>query len=145
MQRWWKTIVLGLVIIGLMFASYPAAAAEKITDPRELCKTWHTVVRGEDLSQIAAKYNMNVLVLMALNPLPNPDIIYPGQELCVALKVRAGRMYMVSDGDNLTRIAARYGANVAYLIEVNGLSTPDTLFVGQVLYIPKGRIMQVAR
>ncbi len=148
MKRWskgWFVAVLLLFGVVLLAMPHTAQAAERITDPRELCKTWHTVVRGEDLTQIAAKYNTNVLFLVYLNQVPDPNLIYPGQELCVALKVRAGRLYMVSSGETLTGIAAKYNSDVAYLVEVNNLFDQNYLFVGQVLYIPKGRILQVAR
>ncbi len=146
MNRWqqgWFAVVMLVLGVALLAVPHTAQAAQKISDPRELCKTWHTVVRGEDLTQIAAKYNTNVLFLVALNQVPNPDIIYPGQELCVALKVRAGRLYMVSAGDTLTGIAAQYESDAAYLSEVNRLYDPNYLYIGQVLYIPKGRILQV--
>ncbi len=135
-------LVLGLIVLA---APRTARAAERIADPRELCKTWHTVVRGEDLTQIAAKYNTNVLFLVYLNRVPDPNLIYPGDELCVALKVRAGRLYMVSSGETLTGIATKYNSDVAYLVEVNNLYDQNYLFVGQVLYIPKGRILEIAR
>jgi len=146
MNRSLKVVFTVLILAGVLALAAPrsALAAGKISDPRDLCKTWHTVVRGEDLTQIAAKYNTNVLFLVALNRIPNPDIIYPGQELCITLKARAGRLYMVSAGENLTQIAERYGSDAAYLVEVNNLgSSGDYLYIGQVLYIPKGRILQV--
>ncbi len=148
MNRWskgWLAGVLLLFGVALLAMPHTAQAAKKITDPRELCKTWHTVARGEDLTQIAAKYNTNVLFLVYLNQVPDPNIIYPGQELCVALKVRAGRLYMASSGETLTGIAAKYNADATYLKEVNHLFHQEYLLSGQVLYIPKGRILQVAR
>lgn len=143
MRRWqfvWGLLVLLMVVALAM--PYRAQAAKKVTDPRELCKTWHTVMRGEDLTQISVKYNTNVLFLVYLNQIPDPNLIYPGQELCVALKVRAGKLYMVSAGQTLHQIAEETGADEAYLIEVNHLQDANYLYTGQVLYIPKGHIFQ---
>ncbi|GAB4530458.1 MAG: hypothetical protein Fur0018_17750 [Anaerolineales bacterium] len=143
MKKWQKVFYVLVLLAGFSLAvPYRALAAKKITDPRELCKTWHTVVRGEDLTQISAKYNTNVLFLVYLNKIPNPDIIYPGQQLCVALKVHAGKLYMVSAGETLHQIAEKTGADEAYLVDVNHLSDSNNLYAGQVLYIPKGHIFQ---
>ncbi len=142
MKRWqfsWGLLILLMVALAI---PYRAQAAKKVTDPRELCKTWHTVARGEDLTQISVKYNTNVLFLAYLNQIPDPNLIYPGQELCVALKVRAGKLYMVSAGETLPQIAQENGADEAYLIEVNHLRDANYLYTGQVLYIPKGHIFQ---
>ncbi len=44
--------------------------------------------------------------------------------------------YQVRWGDNLTRIAARYGTTAWLIAEVNGLADPDFIYVGQWLRIP---------
>ena len=41
--------------------------------------------------------------------------------------------YTVVKGDNLTRIAARYGTTVAKLVEINGIKNANLIQVGQVL------------
>jgi len=41
--------------------------------------------------------------------------------------------YTVVKGDNLTRIAARYGTTVAKLVELNGIKNANLIQVGQVL------------
>lgn len=41
----------------------------------------HTVVAGENLSSIAAKYNTNWQAIAKLNNLNNPNLIHPGQQL----------------------------------------------------------------
>lgn len=48
----------------------------------------------------------------------------------------AERSYRVEAGDSLSRIAARFGVEVAALVSHNGLSNPDLLEVGQTLRIP---------
>jgi murein DD-endopeptidase MepM/ murein hydrolase activator NlpD len=44
-----------------------------------------------------------------------------------------GGTYTVVRGDNLTRIAARYGTTVAKLVELNGIKNANLIQVGQVL------------
>jgi murein DD-endopeptidase MepM/ murein hydrolase activator NlpD len=41
--------------------------------------------------------------------------------------------YTVVSGDNLTRIAAKYGTTVAKLVELNGIKNANLINVGQVL------------
>jgi LysM repeat protein len=44
---------------------------------------WHTVLRGQSLASIAARYGSHPLVIALVNGLPNPNVIYPGQRLWV--------------------------------------------------------------
>lgn len=46
--------------------------------------------------------------------------------------------YTVQPGDTLTRIAARFGTTVGAIVEANGLTNPNLIYVGQVLVIPAG-------
>ncbi len=44
--------------------------------------------------------------------------------------------HTVAPGETLFSIATRYGTNSEALAAANGLSNPNQLFVGQVLYLP---------
>ncbi len=46
--------------------------------------------------------------------------------------------YTVQPGDTLTRIATRFGTTVGAIVEANGLTNPNLIYVGQVLIIPAG-------
>ena len=48
----------------------------------------------------------------------------------------AGRSYTVLRGDNLYRIALRFGTTVQALVQANNIADPDRICVGQVLCIP---------
>lgn len=41
--------------------------------------------------------------------------------------------YIVKKGDNLTKIASRYGTTVSKLVELNNLKNPNLILVGQTL------------
>lgn len=45
-------------------------------------------------------------------------------------------IYVIQPGDSLWRLSQRYGISVDTLIDVNGLSKPDRLVVGQAIVIP---------
>jgi len=47
-----------------------------------------------------------------------------------------GRTYTVRRGDTLFRIALRFGTTVQALAQLNSISDPDLIYVGQVLQIP---------
>jgi LysM repeat protein len=46
-------------------------------------KKYYSVVSGDTLSGIAARYDTTVAQLVAWNNIPNPDLIYPGQKIRV--------------------------------------------------------------
>lgn len=47
-------------------------------------------------------------------------------------------IHTVQVGDNLTRIAARYGTTVAAIVQANNITNPNIIWVGQQLIIPTG-------
>ena len=47
-----------------------------------------------------------------------------------------GYWYTVQYGDNLTRIAYRYGVTVHQIVHANHLSNPNYIYAGQKLWIP---------
>lgn len=99
----------------------------------------YTVVSGDTLSGIAAKFGTSWQTLQAINGLADPNKIYPGQ----VLKVPGGaaptppsvQTYTVKSGDNLSSIASKYGTSWQHLAQINGLSNPNLIYPGQVLKI----------
>jgi LysM repeat protein len=48
----------------------------------------------------------------------------------------SGAFHVVLKGENLFRIALRYGTTVAILAKINNLSDPTRIYVGQKIYLP---------
>jgi lysozyme len=48
-------------------------------------------------------------------------------------------IYIVQKGDMLSQLAVDFDTTTATLVELNGLSNPDVLYVGQELAVPAGR------
>lgn len=72
---------------------------------------------------------------------PNSGYVYQGNQSSSGgyvgpSAVTSGNTYTVQAGDNLIRIARKYGVKVSDLCEVNGISRTQILKVGQVLQIP---------
>ena len=97
----------------------------------------YTVMAGDTLSEIAAKFGTTYQELAAINGIENPNIIHIGQ--IIKLKGSAGgRTYIVKSGDTLWDIAQAQlgdGARFREIIAINGLLS-DTIYPGQVLRLP---------
>jgi len=71
-------------------------------------------------------------------------VILPVAALIVALLLPAsanawgGTVHIVQPGENLFRIAMRFGTSVQAIAMANGLPNPNRIFVGQRLIIPVG-------
>ena len=120
----------------------PAVPVRTVSTVAEARPTSHRVRRGETLFGIAQRYGMSVREIKALNGLSN-DGIRVGQRLRVdgsapaaARPAPAARptTHRVRRGDNLTRIARRYGVTLRQLREWNGLRS-ETIRPGQRLRV----------
>lgn len=101
----------------------------------------YKVRSGDNLWVIAKKYGTSVSALTRLNNLSSRARIYPGQSLRVPTsKTRKGTFtYVVRRGDNLSRIAVRFGVGVADILSRNKLSNPERIAIGMKLLIPEAR------
>lgn len=137
-------------------ATTPAPAAPAA--PAPAATTSYTVVRGDSLSRIAARYGTTVAALATANRIANPSLIRIGQVLTVPSKGSAPTApaapvpapapavappststtasYTVARGDTLSGIAARYGTTVAAIQSANGLGRSTLIRIGQVLAVP---------
>jgi LysM repeat protein len=104
----------------------------------------YTVVAGDSLSVIAARFGVSVNDLRSANNLSS-DILQIGQTLTIpngstaqpSFPPSQPSSYTVVAGDSLSVIAARFGVSVNDLRSANNLSS-DVLRIGQVLNIPNG-------
>jgi len=125
----------------------PPAPAPKRAAPR-----LHTVVRGETLTSIAARYGVTVGDLRKWNGIAvnatleagrvlevSPDVVADARTLDApaggAAKARPLRVHVVKAGQTITEIAGLYNVSVEQLRKLNGLRT-TRLLVGQKLKLP---------
>jgi LysM repeat protein len=108
--------------------------------------TVHVVQRGENLFRIALHYGVTVDALVAANGLQDAGRIYVGQRLVIpAGGKQAGSpppsagVHVVQRGENLYRIALRYGTTIQALATANGIVNTSQVRVGRRLAIP-GRV-----
>lgn len=109
------------------------------TPPEE--PIYYTVVRGDALYKIAAKFNCTIADLVKWNNIPNPNLIYVGQKLIVGWTDTPvppepeKEYYTVKRGDNLTKIAQMFGTTVSQLVAWNNIKNPNLIYPGQVLRV----------
>jgi membrane-bound lytic murein transglycosylase D len=111
----------------------------------------YTIQRGDSLSGIASRFNTSVAQLVTLNQLTDAHRIRVGQMLLLPhdtnmitqtlaaaepVAAEPGAAYAVRSGDTVSSIARRYRISEAALMQVNGLTNPDRLAVGQQLRLP---------
>lgn len=112
----------------------------------------YTVQEGDTCYDLAIKYNVDLLVLLAINNFPLDQcpirvgdkilIPIPGQTLPTATPLptnlpRGTRIeYYVVANDTLDIIAARFNSTVDAIMRENKLEDKNKIFVGQKLIIP---------
>lgn len=95
----------------------------------------YTVVPGDTLYGIARKYNSTVANILKFNYIPNPNLIFVGQQIIIPLSPPEAIIYTVVPGDSLYLIAVRFGTQVRTLIEFNYLVPPYIIYPGQQLVV----------
>ena len=139
---------------GMASATPIAASAQLLSAPLMSAPTAggsgltgrYTVVAGDTLSAIAARFGTTAATLASANHLPNPNLIMVGEVLAVppgapsrpATGTGLTGRYTVVAGDTLSAIAARFGTTAATLASVNHLPNPNLILVGEVLAVPAG-------
>ena len=105
---------------------------------------YYTVQSGNTLSGIAQRFGTTVRELQRVNGIANPNLIYPGQIIKIYEDKRSEKKtdidfsgtYIVRAGDTLSSIARRFDTTVDELAEVNNISDPNLIYVGEILKIP---------
>jgi LysM repeat protein len=136
-KRRWLAVSLVLVLMLVMTTAVSALT--------------YRVQWGDTLTGIARRFNTTVQAIVQLNNIPNPDLIYVGQELEIPEDGQpppsppaptptpppgGQTTYVVQSGDTLSRIASRFGTTVAVLVQLNNIPNPNLIYVGQVLIVP---------
>jgi LysM repeat protein len=147
-----RVLLIVFAVIAMLLIAVPAYASPSTTAGGSGCSQFYVVRCGDTLNKIAARFGTSVWALQQLNGFSNPNLIFVGQTICVKGSHtpppppppphpkppphQGGFWYTVHCGDMLRIIAARYGWGTWYLANVNGISNPDKIYVGQRLWIP---------
>jgi LysM repeat protein len=101
---------------------------------------YHTVGRGDTLWKLARRYQTHPREIIAQNKalISDPDQLTLG--ITLAITVGTGPVivtHVVQRGETLSGIARRYGVSTQALVQANGLTSPNHVYVGQMLIVPK--------
>ncbi len=113
----------------------------------------HVVQRGQNVYRIALRYGVTIADIARANGLANAAVVRVGQELvipgCGNLTPTPGipgqapplgegtcGTHLIQPGENLYRIALRYGVTMAALRNANGISNVNVIRAGDTLVIP---------
>ena len=143
----------------------PAVAAPVVPvelDPASPCV--HTVRGGDSIFRLSLVWDTTIDVVAELNDLDDVDVLSVGQLLLIPgcevvtptaeptpeptvpptitpippplISEEGPRVHVVSSGETLESISLRYRADVNAIIQLNSLTNPDQLSVGQELLLP---------
>ena len=119
----------------------------------------YTIVSGDTMAGIAAKFALSTQVLLSANGLGWSRIIYPGQTITIpgsatvasvapASQVRivetssvtpatnAPVTYTIASGDTVAGIAARFGVSSQAILTANNLTWSSIIYSGHTIVIP---------
>ena len=97
------------------------------------------VAAGDTLYGISRQYGVDWAQVAEANGLATPNQLYPGQLLKIPPDVPGPTPefnHRVHNGETLSSLARQYGLSADELAAANGLSTPYTIYSGQMLVIP---------
>lgn len=107
----------------------------------------YVVVEGDTLDSIAAQFDVNVLILMALNNMTDSlirvgdELLIPNPDLALDTPTpiptgwRGTIEYRIAVGDTLELIAVRFFSTVESIMEENEIDNANEILVGQILVI----------
>ena len=121
------------------------AKKESISEDKTQIRKIHIVKIGDTISSISKLYSINKDLIIKLNNLKDENYIFVGQNLIISESTEnltkqsdlINNYHIVQTGENLTEISNKYDLKVIDLIEINNLKNPDSLKVGQKLFLSK--------
>ena len=79
--------------------------------------TYYTIEKGNNLYEIAKKYNINPKLLAAINGIKDDEYIYPNQELLIP---KSGYSYYITaEGDTLRGVASAFKTTPENMLNYN--------------------------
>ena len=136
-----RCVIAVLHSLVMMTLTLPMASTA-LAAPRAVEGTIYVVAWGDTLSTIARRYGTTSSALAQANHVTNPDFIYVGQRLLIpgdsSAPPTGSGTYVVQRGDTLSAISVRFRTTVQQLVQMNALSNPNLIHVGQRLAVPGG-------
>jgi len=133
--------IVAIVAISLLagMVAIPAQAQSGDPPPQVLV---HIVQRDETMFSVARRYGLTVDAITHANGIPDPRKIYVGQRLVIPFSQEDITLtetvpHVIQAGETLASIARRYHTTWQALIRINNLISPNTVYAGQVIQVPR--------
>ena len=160
----WKSLIFPGQVLKLSAGATSATAAA----PVSAAGGRYTIVRGDTVSAIAARFGVTTQAVLTANGLGRSSIIYPGQTIAIPaggapLAIQTvsavtpapstpaastapapGTSYTIVAGDTVSAIAARFGVTTAAILAANGMGSSTIIYSGRTLVIPSGAAASTA-
>jgi len=164
-------VLVGTLAISLNLAAPAhAVAAKKPLNPRfveatannallsvavaatESAPAQYSVVDGDTVSGIAARFGLSTPAILSLNGLDSAALIFPGQVLNLTppatpsapiVQAAATSTHTVQSGDTIGGIAAANGLSTDAVLSANGLERSSVIYPGQSIVLPTAEITQI--
>ena len=113
---------------------------------KDVDRTKHKVVEGDNLWDIAKKYNVSTNDIVKWNNLNKKSLLHLGQILTIKQSLKgevvskSALTHTVVKGDSFWKISKLYGVSSSDIAKWNGLSKKSTLKLGQVLKIKDAKL-----
>lgn len=130
----------------------PAPTPPRQNPPARSGRIVYYVQPGDTLWAISVRYGVTTYRLIDLNPGLNANALWIGQVIIIqdggntwtptpgnnggSGVPSVNRVHIVEPGDTLWQIAVRYSASIKAIMNANGITDANTLWVGQRLIIP---------
>jgi len=127
------------------------AEKEPVSEDKTKIRKIHIVKIGDTLTTIAKSYSVDKSLIIKLNNLKDENYIFVGQNLIIFESAEnftkqsdlINNYHIVKIGENLTEISNKYKLSLGYLIEINNLNNPDSIKVGQKLFLSKNKPVNI--
>jgi len=153
----WKSLIFPGQVLKLAAGAKTSPAATPHEGGR------YTIVKGDTVSRIAARFGVSVESVLSANGLGWSSIIYPGQTIAIPATTPAAApeielvsdvspepaptspppapsspttTYTVKSGDTISGIASRFGVSTQAVLDANGLNSSSIIYPGGSLVIP---------
>ena len=111
--------------------------------------SWYIVEEGDTLSGIALKFNIDLIVLLNMNPGIDADTIKVGDKIIIPAPStlldtatpipadwRGTIEYTIASGDTLAGIAIKFNSTVQKIMELNKIENANDIQAGQKIKVP---------
>ena len=90
--------------------------------------------RAQDKKEIYDDISKKIATILKTSPSASASVSRPAKPRSGS---QSGIEHVVQPGESLSKIAAAYGVKMSVIVEENGLASPDSIRVGQKLFIPE--------